>query len=151
MGVGLAFLRRRAALACVAVIASGCAALVPTPTPDPTQIDPPAGARVEVAVDNRSDDALALTLSQAGALGPSLILGPCEATSLTYPMIGPFTVGFGKAADFGERPMPPLVESNQIPQAGGEYRMLVRVNADGEVSVVPLAGVAPLRDRGPQC
>jgi hypothetical protein len=149
--VRLVLRRRGSALASIAVIASGCAALVPTPTPEPTQLDAPAGWRVEVAVDNRSDDALALTLSQAGALGPSLILGPCEATSLIYPMIGPFTVGLGKAADFLERPMPPLVESNQIPQAGGEYRMLVRVNADGEVSFVPLAGVAPLRDRGLQC
>lgn len=147
----LTFLRRRAALACIAVIVAGCAAVVPTPIPDPTQLAPPAGTRVEVAVDNRSDDTLAVTLSQAGALGPSLILGPCEATSLIYPMNGPFTVGFGKAADFEERPMPPLVDSNQIPQVGGEYRMLVRVNAVGEVSFVPLAGVAPLRDRGPQC
>ena len=143
---------RGAALLCIAAIAAGCAALTPQPTqdPGPTQLDPPAGTPVEVAVDNRSDEPLALTFSQQGKLGPHLVLGACEATSLAYPLDGPFTVGLGSAADFANGPMPPLVESVQLPRVGGEYRVLVRIGADGEVTFGRLEGAAPVRGAG-QC
>ena len=141
-------IRRRGLLLCVAAISSGCAALVPTPVPGPTLLDPPAGTPVEVAVDNRSGERIAMTVSQGGQLGPSMVVGACEAGNFVYPIEGPFTVGVGNAADLAERPMPPLVESSRLDKIDGEYRLLIRVAADGTVTFGRLEGPAPLRAAG---
>jgi hypothetical protein len=146
--VRLAVRRNVPVLACIAAIASGCAALLPTPQTGPTPVEPPPGTQVEVAVDNRSDEGIALTFSQNGQLGPNMILGPCEASNLIYPLQGPFTVGLGKATDLAEGPMPPLVDSSELRFVDGEYRLLVRVDADGDVSFAPLEGVAEVRSGG---
>lgn len=137
------------ALACVAVIASGCAALLPTPTPGPTRLEPAGDTQVEVA-DNRAAEPLAVTISQEGELRGILTVGSCETTNVNVALDGPFTVGLGEAADAADTPMPPLVDSSQLQQAGGEYRLLVRIDADADVSYGPLGGVAPLRGPG-QC
>lgn len=140
---------RRAVLVCVTAILSGCAALLPTPTPGPTHLEPAAGAQVEVAVDNRSDESFAMTVSQGGQPGPAhLIVGACEASNFIYPMEGAFSVGFGKAADFSDLPMPELVASDRLDMVDGEYRLLIRVSPDGDVVFAPLVGVAPLRSIG---
>ena len=73
-----------------------------------------SGTPVEVAVDNRSGERIAMTVSQGAQLGPSMVVGACEASSFIYPIEGPFTVGVGNATDFSERPMPPLVESSRL-------------------------------------
>lgn len=139
---------RALALTLMAAVVSGCAALTPTAEPEPTELAPAVGTQVEVAVDNLSDEPLALTLSQMGALGPHLILGACEATNLVYPQDGPFTVGLGAAADFRDAPMPPLVDSTDLQRVDGGYRLLVRINAAGNVIHGPLVGEAPLRGAG---
>jgi hypothetical protein len=56
-------------------------------------------------------------------------VGPCEASNFIYPMEGPFTVGFGMAADFVDRPMPELVASDRLEIIDGGYRLLIRVAA----------------------
>ena len=138
----------RGLLLCVAMMSSGCAALVPTPVPGPTLLEPPGGTPVEVAVDNRSGERFAMTVSQGAQLGPSMVVGACEASNFIYPIEGPFTVGVGNAADFAERPMPPLVESRRLEMIDGEYRLLIRIAADGGVTFGPLEGAAPMRAAG---
>jgi hypothetical protein len=141
--------RQNVVLVCVLVISSGCGVLVPTPTPGPTELEPAAGTQVEVAVDNRSGESFTMTVSQGAEPGPAyLTVGPCEASNFIYPMEGGFTVGFGKAADFSDRPMPELVAPDQLDIIDGGYRLLIRVGANGEVRFGPLAGVAPLRGAG---
>ena len=135
-------------LLCVAAICSGCAALVPTPVPGPTLLEPPAGTPVEVAVDNRSGERIAMTVSQGAQLGPSMVVGACEASNFIYPIEGSFTIGVGSAADFSERPMPPLVESSRLEKVDGEYRLLVGIAADGAVTFGPLERAAPMRAAG---
>ena len=89
-----------------------------------------------------------MTVSQGGQLGPSMVVGACEASNFIYPIEGPFTVGVGNAADFSERPMPPLVESSRLEKVDGEYRLLIGVAADGGVTFGPLEGAAPMRAAG---
>ena len=77
-----------------------------------------------------------------------MIVGPCEASNFIYPMEEPFTVGFGKAEDFSDRPMPELVASDRLDKIDGGYRLLIRVGPNGEVAIGPLEGVAQLRGAG---
>jgi len=100
---------------------------------------------MEVAVDNRSSEELAVTISQGGELGPSLLVLPCQASNFINPVDGPFTVGLGPVLELPERPMPPLVESSQLEKVDGGYRLLIRVAPNGEVTFGPLEGAAPLR------
>jgi hypothetical protein len=121
---------RLTVLVSLVLISSGCGVLVPTPTPGPTELQPAAGTQVEVAVDNRSGESFTMTVSQGAEPGPAyLTVGPCEASNFIYPMEGPFTVGFGKAADFSDRPMPELVASDRLEIIDGGYRLLIRVAA----------------------
>lgn len=111
----------------------------------PTRLEPPIGDTVEVAVDNRSSDELAVTISQGGQLGPSLIVAPCQASDFTNPVDGPFTVGLGPVFELPERPMPPLVESSQLEKVDGRYRLLIRVAPNGEATFGTLEGTRPQR------
>ena len=107
-------IRRGVALASLVALLSGCGGLLPTATPGPTELDPPGGTEVEVAVDNRSDQST-MTVSQGAEPGQaSLTVGPCEASNFIYPMEGPFTVGFGAAEQFSDQPMPELVTSDRL-------------------------------------
>lgn len=134
--------------ACVLAL-SGCGVFLPTPNPGPTEPEPAGGTRVEVAVDNRSNEPFAMTVSRGAEPGPaSLIVGPCEATNFVYPIEGPFSVGFGNAEDFSGRAMPELVASDRLDIVDGGYRLLIRVAPNGEVTVGPFEGVAPLRGAG---
>jgi len=144
----VAIARRAALVLCVGAIASGCGLLEPVAIAEPTGLGPPIGPTVEVAVDNRSSEQLAVTISQGGQLGPSLIVAPCQASNFINPVEGPFTVGFGTVTELPERPMPAFVESSRIEKVDGEYRLLVRVAPNGEVTFQPLTGVAPLRAGG---
>lgn len=139
---------RTAALLWVIAITAGCGVLGPMPTPAPTDVPRPRGVPVEVAVDNRSDESLVMTVSRGGQPGPYLIVGPCEASNFIYPMDGPFTIGLGREADFSERPMPPLVSSDELDPVDGGYRLLVSVAPDGSADFEPLEGDAPLRGAG---
>jgi len=115
----------------------------------PTELEPASGTQVEVAVDNRSDESFAITVSQGAQPGPaSMTVRPCEASNFIYPMEGPFTVGFGQAEDFSDGPMPELVASDSLDIIDGGYRLLIRVGPNGEVTFGPLEGVAPLRSAG---
>ena len=134
---------------CFVLVSSGCNVFLPTHTPGPTDLDPPGGTQVEVAVDNRSDESYAMTVSQGAEPGPaSLTVGPCEASNFIYPMEEPFRIGFGKAAEFSDRPMPALVASDQLDKIDGGYRLLNRVDPTGEVEFGPLEGAAPFRGSG---
>jgi hypothetical protein len=145
----VAIARRRALLLCFGAMTSGCGLLEqPVAIADPTGLEPPIGPTVEVAVDNRSSEELAVTISQGGQLGPSLIVAPCQASNFINPAVGPFTVGMGPVSELPDRPMPPLVESSRLEMVEGRYRLLVRVAPDGEVTFGPLEGVAPLRAGG---
>jgi hypothetical protein len=127
----------------------GVARSYPIPPRGPTELEPAGGTQVEVAVDNRSNESFAMTVSQGAQPGPaSMTVGPCEASNFIYPMEGPFSVGFGKAEDFSDRPMPELVASDRLDIIDGGYRLLIRVGLNGEVSVGALEGVAPLRSSG---
>lgn len=100
-------------------------------------------------MDNRSNESLTMTLSQGADPGPaSLTVGPCEASNFIYPMEGPLSVGFGKAEDFSDLPMPELVLSGRLNKIDGGYRLLIRVGPNGEVTFGPLEGDAPLRGAG---
>jgi hypothetical protein len=102
-----AIARRCALLLCVGAITSGCGLLEPIPIAIPTHLEGPIGDTVEIAVDNRSSAQLAVTISQGGQLGPSLIVLPCQASNFINPADGPFTVGLGPVSELPERPMPP--------------------------------------------
>lgn len=91
-----------------------------------------------------------MTISQGGAQsGPSMTVGGCEASTFTYPIDGPFTVGFGMAADFSGDAMPPLVESTELQLIDGKYRLLIRVSPAGTVTFGALHG--PALSRRPGC
>ncbi|MDX6532306.1 MAG: hypothetical protein QOF68_50 [Gaiellales bacterium] len=140
---------RMVALVVIASINSGCAGLLPTPVPQPTRLEPAGDTEVEVAVDNRSANPMALTVSQNRQMRGGLTVGMCEATNIIVALDGPFVVGLGPAADFADAPMPLLVQSSEIPaDAQRRYRVLVSVDAEGEVRVGPLEGVAPIRGPG---
>lgn len=142
-------IHRRVLFACVVALSSGCGAFLPTRTPGPTELEPAGGPQVEVAVYNRSNESFAMTVSQGAQSGPaSMTVGPCEASNFIYPMEEPFSVGFGKAEDFSDRPMPELVASDRLDITDGGYRLLIRVGPNGEVTFGPLEGVAPLRSSG---
>ena len=142
-------IRRSALLGSVAAILSACAALSPMPNPGPTQLEAAAGTQVEVAVDNRSSEPVAITVSQRAQPRPAhLIVGGCDASNFIYPMEGAFSIGFGKASDFSDRPMPELVASDRLDIIDGAFRLLIRVGVDGEVAFGRLEGVAPLRSGG---
>ena len=132
-------------LLCVAATISGCGlpGQVSQVDPQPTNIEPPQGDAVEVAIENLSSDTLAVTFSQRGQLGPTLIVPSCEASDYTDRFDGPFTVGLGPISELPERPMPPLVESPQLEKVDGRYRLLIRVAPNGEVTFGPLEGEAP--------
>ena len=132
-------------LLCVAATISGCGlpGQVSQRTPLPTNIEPPHGDTVEVAIENLSSDTLAVTFSQRGRLGATLIVPSCEASDYTDRFDGPFTVGLGPISELPERPMPPLVESPQLEKVDGRYRLLIRVAPNGEVTFGPLEGEAP--------
>jgi hypothetical protein len=132
-------------LLCVAAAVSGCAlpGQVSQVDPVPTNIEPPDGDTVEVAIENLSSDTLAVTFSQRGRLGSSLIVRSCEASDYTDRIDGRFTVGLGPISELPERPMPPLLESTQLEKVDGRYRLLIRVAPNGEVTFRPLEGEAP--------
>jgi hypothetical protein len=88
------------ALVVVASIVSGCAGILPTLVPRPTRLEPAGDTDVEVAVDNRSANPMALTVSQNGQMRGGLTVGTCEATNMIVALDGPFEVGLGPAADF---------------------------------------------------
>ena len=132
-----------------ASIVSGCAGLLPTPVPQPTRLEPLGDTVVEVAVDNRSADPMALTVSQNGQMRGGLTVGMCEATNMIVALDGPFVVGLGAAADFANAAMPLLVDSSEIQaDAQQQYRVLVSVDPNGEVRVGPLQRAAPMRGPG---
>lgn len=68
-----------------------------------------------------------MAISQGGQLGPSMVVGACEAATFDYPIDGPFTVGFALASRFAPEPMPALVESSDLHLTDGRYRLLIRI------------------------
>ena len=124
---------------------AGCAALVGSPSP--TGVVSLPGDAFEIALDNRSSSAVKLVLWQ-GTTGPSLNVGPCEASSIEYAIEGPFSLRAGRA-DVEDTALPVLADSDELP-AGPGMRLIVRVAPDGSLSFEELVGPAPMRPPG-QC
>ncbi len=113
--------------------------------PTPTGAEQPAGNEFEIALDNRSESPIRMVLFQETS-GPSLTVGPCEASTLSYTIDGPFSLRVGDPA-LDESALPAVAASEQL-TVDGEIRVLVRIAPDGSVTMEPLVGSAPLRAAG---
>lgn len=124
------------------IVSTGCGFALP---PSPTNAEPPAGEGFEVAIDNQSSSAIRLVLAQETS-GPSLMVGPCEASSLKYSIDGPFSLRVG-APQADDSALPILATSDELAGDDG-IRVLVRIAPDGSVSFGDLVGSAPYRPPG---
>ncbi len=113
--------------------------------PTPTGAEQPAGNEFEVALDNRSESPIHMVLYQETS-GPSLTVGPCEASTLSYTIDGPFSLRVGDAG-LDDSALPDVATSEQL-AVDGSIRELVRVAPDGSVTMEQLAGSAPFRAAG---
>lgn len=136
---------QRALVASMMALLTGCGGLLPAASPSkpaasPSNPVPVPGEHFEIAVDNRSAAAFKILLWQ-GVSGPSMTVGPCEASSLAYAIDGPFSLRAGDPA-LGDALLPILASSGALPRPDG-IRVIVRVAQDGAVSYEELVGDAP--------
>lgn len=122
---------------------AGCM-LLPSPTenPGPTQLLPRGAYGLEVAWDNRADSPYVITVAEDATLRAVAEVEPCVTGNLTMTIDLPFAVGLGAGSDAADvsRPAPMIVDSNTLDDKD-EYRLMVRIAADGSVAVEPLAGI----------
>jgi hypothetical protein len=109
--------------------------------PTPTAAELPAGDEFEIAVDNRSESPIRMVLYQETS-GPSLTVGPCEASTLNYTIGGPFSLRIGDPA-LDDSALSVVATSEQLVVDGGMIRVLVRIAPDGSVTMRPLVREAP--------
>jgi hypothetical protein len=98
----------------------------------PTGAEQPAGNEFAIALDNRSESPTNMVLYQETS-GPGLTVGPCEASTLSYTIDGPFSLRFGDRA-LDDSALPAVATSEQLTVAG-EVRVLVRIAPDGSVTM----------------
>lgn len=132
-----------AAMALLAIVA-GCGAALSSPT----QLVPAGDSRIEVAWDSQADESLVITIGQGGDLRAYATVDPCAAANMIVFLDPPFQVGLGSSQNEVSRPMPMIVDSEQLDEVDGEYRLLIQIDPDRSPSLGVLRGDAISRPAG---
>lgn len=106
----------------------------------PTPLAPVADDRVEVVYENQADEVHIVSIvGEAPDEQGFALAEPCSRSNMIVVADPPFEIGVGEGSDM--EPQTTLLHSDDLDQpADGLYRVFVRIDAQGEVTVGALVG-----------